>query len=125
MAQNRHTGKLLHAGRCAADGRLLDRLRDVQVEPSVMMLAIFFLQRVHQRAQRPAFLRHDVGQKQCIEQPIAFRQMPANADAARFFAADEDVLLQHQFAYMLEADAMLVKLCARIGPRCGPASWWC
>src|ERR1700735_379701 len=36
--------------------------------------------------------------------------MAANTDAARLFAADEDVLLQHQLAYMLEADAVLVKL---------------
>src|SRR5271156_924726 len=34
--------------------------------------------------------------------------MPADTDAARFFAADENVLLQHEFAYMLEADAVLV-----------------
>src|ERR1700733_4262967 len=35
--------------------------------------------------------------------------MPANADAPRLLAADEDVFCEHQFAYMLEADAMLIK----------------
>src|ERR1700722_16913256 len=38
--------------------------------------------------------------------------MPADADAARFFAADEYVLGQHQLAHMLEADAVLVELAA-------------
>src|ERR1700733_6487680 len=35
--------------------------------------------------------------------------MSANADAARLLAADEDVFCEHQFAYMLEADAMLIE----------------
>ena len=66
-----------------------------------------------QRAHRgSSFVGHDVGEEQRVEQAVALRQVSADADAARFLAADEDVLLEHEVADVLEADAVLVQLAA-------------
>ena len=63
MAQHTHTGKLAYPSRHAAYGRLLCFFRNVQVDPAVLVLAKFLLQRGYQRAQGAAFLGHDIGQQ--------------------------------------------------------------
>ena len=106
-AQNPHTGKLPNPGRCATDDRMLHLFRDVQVEPPIVMLAIFFLQLAHQRTQGRPSSAMTLASSSAFSKSVALRQMLGHTDAARLFAADEDVLVQHQFAYILEADAML------------------
>src|ERR1700677_286310 len=95
----------------------------MQVKSAVVMLPVFLLQSLYQCAESAPFFRHDVGQQKSIQQPIAFRQMPSNADAARFLAADEYVFVEHQLAHMLEADAMLVELAPVAG--CDPVQHFC
>ena len=82
----------------------------MHVDATVLMLPIFRLQGGDQFAKRLSFISHHVGQQQTVEQSIPLRQVSGDSDAAGLLSPDKNVLLQHQVADILEADAVLVQL---------------
>ena len=81
----------------------------MHVDAPVLVLAKLLLQRSDNLSQRLTLVRHYVGEQQGIQQPIALRQVAADADAARLLAADQDLLFQHQVAHILEADPVFMQ----------------
>ena len=63
-------------------GFVFDFVGQVKVGTRVVMLAVFLLQVVHQLPERLAFVSHDVGQQQRVQDAVALGQVAANADAA-------------------------------------------
>ncbi len=109
----------------AGDGGVLDVVGNVEIDAAVLVLAVLGLQVGDKLAERLAFLGHDVGEQQRVEQAVALGQVALEADAAGLLAAHDDFALQHVVADKLEADAVLDELAAVFFRRCGRAFWWC
>ncbi len=92
------TGSPVLSALGAGDGGVLDVVGDVQVDAAVLVLAVLGLQIGDKLAQGLAFLGHDVGEKQGVEQAVALGQVALEADAAGLFAAHDDFALQHEVA---------------------------
>src|SRR5579885_3237577 len=58
---------------------------------------------------------HQFGEKKRGNRSVALRQVEAGADAAAFFAAKQNILLEHELADVLEADRHLVEFAAELG----------
>ena len=65
-----------------ADGFIEHLASDVHVDAAIVMLAKLLLQRGDELAQRLALVRHNVGDQQAVEQPIALGQVLRDANAA-------------------------------------------
>jgi hypothetical protein len=96
----------------AGDDGVLLRLRQVEVDAAVLVLAVFGLEIGNKLAQRFLFLSHDVGEHEAVEQAVALGQVALEADAAGLLAAHDDFALEHEVDDILEADTMLDKLAA-------------
>ena len=69
---------------------------DVEIDAAVLVLAVLGLQIGDKLAQGLAFLGHDVGEQQAVEQAVALGQVALEADAAGLLAAHDDFALQHE-----------------------------
>ncbi len=69
---------------------------DVEIDAAVLVLAVLGLQIGDKLAQGLAFLGHDVGEQQAVEQAVALGQVALEADAARLLAAHHDFALEHE-----------------------------
>ncbi len=110
MSSTRSTLYPIFGGRSAARQRAeqLQLVGNVQVAAPVIVPAIFVLQLLHQLPERLAFLGHDVGQQQGVQDAVALGKMARDADAAGLFAADQDfAAAEHDVADVLEAYAVL------------------
>ncbi len=56
---------------------------------------------------------HQFRQEERGNRGVALGQVKAGADAPAFFPADQDILLQHQLADVLEADGHFVEFAAK------------
>src|SRR5713101_6699479 len=76
------------------------------------MPAEFGMQFANQFAEQLAVPSHEFREKQSGNRGVTLRQIEAGADAAALFAADQDVLFEHQLANVFETDGDFVKLAA-------------
>src|ERR1700741_994420 len=97
------------------DGFLFLAWLHVQVHSAVMVFAELLVERANQFAEGFAVPGHEFRQEKGGNGSVAFRQVKAGADATAFFTANQNILLQHQFADVLEADGHLVKLAIESG----------
>ena len=86
----------------------------VEVDAAVVMFAEFFVERGEEFAERFAVPCHEFGQKERGDRGVAFREVQAESDTAAFFAADENILFEHQFADVFEADGNFVQLAVEL-----------
>src|SRR5450432_2679441 len=77
-----------------------------------MILAKFGVKRGQQLAEGFAVPGHQLGEEESGDGGVAFGEVEAGAEAAAFFAADEDVLFEHKLANVFEADGDFVELAA-------------
>ena len=84
----------------------------VEIDAAVMIFAKFGVQRGEQLAQGFAVPGHQLGEEESGNGGVAFGEMQAGAEAAAFFAADENVLFEHEFADVFESDGHFVELAA-------------
>ena len=66
----------------AGDGGVLDVVGNVEIDAAVLVLAVLGLEVGDELAQSLAFLGHDVGEQQAVEQAVALGQVALEADAA-------------------------------------------
>src|SRR5579872_1621518 len=85
---------------------------EVEIDAAVMIFAKFVVQSREKFAERLAVPRHELGKEQCGNRSIALWQIHAGADAAAFFATNQDILLEHQLANVFKADGNFVHLSA-------------
>src|SRR5260370_2003041 len=57
---------------------------------------------------------HQFREEQCGDRGVAVGKIEAGADAAAFFADNQNILLEHQVADVLEADGDFVELAAEL-----------
>ncbi len=86
-----------------------------EIDAAVMMLAEFGMKLRDQLAERFSVPRHHFGQQQRHHRCIALGQIQFGADPPGFFAAQQDVALEHQLADIFEADGRLKHLTAEFG----------
>src|SRR5450755_2179857 len=77
-----------------------------------MILAKFGVKGGQQLAEGFAVPGHQLGEEESGDGGVAFGEVEAGAEAAAFFAADEDVLFEHELADVFEADGDFVELAA-------------
>ncbi len=87
----------------------------MHVDAAVLVLAELGLEGGDELAEGLLLVGHDLGEEERVEQAVALREMAADADAAGLFAADQDLLREHEVADVLEADAVLVQFAAVFG----------
>src|SRR5258705_805024 len=78
------------------------------------MFAKFSVQRGEEFAERFAVPCHEFGQKERGDGRVALGKIEAESDTAAFFAADENILFEHQFADVFEADGNFVQLAVEL-----------
>src|SRR5712692_2564680 len=66
---------------------------------------------------------HQFREEQCGDRGVALGKIEAGADAAAFFAANQNILLEHQLADVLEADGDFVELAPEL--RCESVDEFC
>ena len=88
---------------------------EVEIDAAVVIFAEFGVQRGEEFAERFAVPGHQFREEQSGDGGVAFGKIEAGADAAAFFAADQDVLLEHELADVFEADGDFVELAAEFG----------
>src|SRR6266581_2029933 len=81
----------------------------VQVDAAVMMLAKFRMKRGEQFAERFTVPCHEFSEKKRRDGCVAFGEIKAEAEAATFFASNENILLEHELTDVFEADGNFVK----------------
>ena len=74
----------------------------MKVDAAILMLAVFGLKVGDELAESLAFLGHDVGEEQAVEQAVALGQVALEADAAGFLAAHHDFALEHEVDNILK-----------------------
>ena len=87
----------------------------VEVDAAVMIFAEFLVQHGDELAETLAVPGHDFGEKQRIHGGVAFGQIQFGADAAAFFAAEEDIGFEHAVADVFETDLGLPDFAAKFG----------
>ena len=85
---------------------------NIQIDAAVVIFAKFGVQSSEQLAEGFTVPGHQLGEEESGDGGVAFGKMEAGAEAAAFFAADEDVLFEHQLADVFEADGDFVELAA-------------
>jgi len=70
---------------------------------------------VEKFAQGFAVPGHKLRKKERRNSRVTFGKIKTSADAPAFFATDQDILLQHQFADVFEANGNFVKLAVEFG----------
>ena len=80
-----------------------------------MILAEFGSKHGQQLAKRFAVPGHQLRQEQRRNRSVAFGDVEVGANAAAFFPADQNVLLEHQLTDVFEADGRFVKCAAELG----------
>src|SRR5216684_3439064 len=88
---------------------------DVEVHAAVMILAELGGKHGEQFAQRFAVPGHQFHKEQRGNGGVAFGEVEAGANPAAFFAANQNVLFEHQLADVFEADGRFMKLAAELG----------
>jgi hypothetical protein len=101
-------------------GEMLERFfflpgLQIQVDATVVVFAEFGVKGAQQFAERFAVPRHQFREEQCGDRGVALGEVQTRADAAAFFATDEDILLEHQLADIFEADGYFVELAVEFG----------
>src|SRR5262245_49736168 len=79
------------------------------------MLAKFLVKRREKLAKRFAVPGHEFHKEKSRDSGVAFGEIKAEADAAAFLAADENVLFEHEFADVFKADGNFVKFAIEFG----------
>src|ERR1051325_4304207 len=82
----------------------------VEVNSAVVILAEFGVKRGEKFAERFAVPGHEFGEKKRGDGGVTLGEIEAEADAAAFFAADQNILFEHEFADVFEADGNFVQL---------------
>src|SRR5262249_11687808 len=80
----------------------------VQVNATVVVFAEFRVQAGEQFAEGFSVPCNDPRKEQRGNRRVAFRQIETGADAAALFSANQNILLEHQLADVLEADGYFV-----------------
>src|ERR1700740_676193 len=88
---------------------------NVQIDAAVMEFTEFLLQGAKELTERPAMPRHEFRQEKRGNGRVTLGQVQASADPTALFAANQDVLLEHEFADIFEADGNFVKLAVEFG----------
>ncbi len=82
----------------------------VEVNTSVVMFAKFFVERGEQFTEGLAVPGHEFGEEKRRDGGVALGEIEAEANAAAFFTADQNVLFEHQFTDVFKADRNFVEL---------------
>src|SRR5580693_7444252 len=83
---------------------------EIEVNSAVMIFAEFLVKSGEELAESLSMPSHEFGEEQRGDGGIAFGEIHAGADAAAFFATDENILLEHELADVFEADGDFVEL---------------
>src|SRR5260370_30272476 len=76
----------------------------IEIGAAVMILAEFRMERREHFSQRFAMPGHQFRKEKRGNRGVALRQVEVGTDAAAFLAAYQNVLFEHQFAAVFEAD---------------------
>ena len=90
-------------------------LRDVEIDAAIVVLAEFSVECGEQFAERFAVPGHELGKEERGNSGVPLGEIEARADAAAFFAADQDVLLEHKLANIFKTDGDFVEFAAEFG----------
>src|SRR5580693_5596951 len=82
---------------------------EIEVNAAVMIFAEFLVKSGEELAESLSMPSHEFGEEQRGDGGIAFGEIHAGADAAAFFATDENILLEHELADVFEADGDFVE----------------
>ena len=83
---------------------------EIEVNAAVMIFAEFLVKSGEELAESLSMPSHEFGEEQRGDGGIAFGEIHAGADAAAFFATDENILLEHELADVFEADGDFVEV---------------
>src|SRR5260370_1030591 len=86
----------------------------IEIDAAVMILAEFRMQRREHFSQRFAMPGHQFRKEKRGNRGVALRQVEVGTDAAAFLAAYQNVLFEHQFADVFEADGCFVAVSAEL-----------
>src|SRR5437879_13638031 len=78
----------------------------IKVDAPIMIFAKFRVERRDQFPHGFAVPGHQFRKEKRGNRGVALGQVQAGADAAAFFAANQNVLFEHQFEIVLEADVL-------------------
>src|SRR5215831_15494859 len=92
------------------DGFFLLPWLQLKVHAAIMVFAKLRVQRRQQFAKRFPMPGHQLRQKESRDRGVALGKIQTRTDAAALFAANQNVLLQHQLANVFEADRHFVEL---------------
>src|SRR5260370_39064082 len=94
------------------DGFFLLAGPQIEIDASVVMLAEFGMELTEQLSQGLAVPGHQFREEERGDRGVALGKVEAGANAAAFFAADQNVLLEHQLANVFEPNGNFVKFAA-------------
>src|ERR1700722_424536 len=82
---------------------------EVKIDAAVMIFAEFFVEGGEEFTESFSMPSHELGQEKRGDGGVALGEIHAGADAAAFFAADQNILLEHELADVFETDGKFVK----------------
>src|SRR5580704_15994089 len=82
---------------------------EIEVNAAVMIFAEFLVKSGEELAESLSMPGHEFGKEKRGDGGVAFGEIHAGADAAAFFATDENILLEHELADVFEADGDFVE----------------
>jgi hypothetical protein len=82
---------------------------EVEIDAAVMIFAKFLVESGQEFAERFVVPSHEFGEEERGDGGVALGEIHAGADAAAFFAADQNILLEHELADVFETNGDFVE----------------